>query len=247
MTGASFAVAALVWAACASGQAADAQSAQKAEVADSRLSEPGEFARYVDLSRLRGPVEPAPVRGAPSFSPATGKLSPPRPAGSWRPVRAGVPLARAAQAMDAGESKPDTVDFIALAAAPAALALLLLGASGARGAAKAVASPDARLAEETALDASMDARQAGGAALVSEGPVPDRVVPQWLPASEPRPLPASSALSISAEEQKAIEQWDLSPEKSRGLASLAEWLDRHAGSLAGVDVASLKLKLQLEA
>jgi hypothetical protein len=68
-----------------------------------------------------------------------------------------------------------------------------------------------------------------------------------LPAYEAPPLPAGSWLAITAEEQKAIELWDRSPEKSRGVAALDDWLDSHADSLPKVDAARLKRKLWRQA
>jgi hypothetical protein len=55
-------------------------------------------------------------------------------------------------------------------------------------------------------------------------------------------MPVSTWRAISRQEQKLIERWDSSPEKSLGLASLTEWLDAN-GRVDGVDLTLLKSKL----
>jgi hypothetical protein len=59
-------------------------------------------------------------------------------------------------------------------------------------------------------------------------------------------MPAPTWRAISWREQKLIEGWSASREKSLGLASLTEWLDAKGGG-EGVDVALLKAKLFREA
>ncbi len=59
-------------------------------------------------------------------------------------------------------------------------------------------------------------------------------------------MPAPTWRAISWAEQKLIESWDASREKSLGLASLGEWIDAHGGA-AGVDAKLLQAKLHRDA
>lgn len=74
--------------------------------------------------------------------------------------------------------------------------------------------------------------------LISARPAPPEPV-RNPPSTE---MPAATWRAISGQEQRLIDQWDSSPEKAAGMASLEEWLEAR-GATAGVDVARLKAKL----
>lgn len=59
-------------------------------------------------------------------------------------------------------------------------------------------------------------------------------------------MPVPTWRAISQREQRLIERWDASREKSLGLASLAEWIDAKGG-VEGVDAPLLKAKLRRDA
>ena len=59
-------------------------------------------------------------------------------------------------------------------------------------------------------------------------------------------LPAATWRAISGQEQRLIDRWDASREKSLGKASFEEWLDTQ-GAVADVDIARLKAKLSRDA
>ena len=95
-------------------------------------------------------------------------------------------------------------------------------------------------------------------------PAPQISAPAPQPAPEPSPLqaepaaqepaavfvdtrmPVSTWRAISLREQQLIDQWDRSPEKARGAASLTQWLGAQ-GRTDGVDVARLIAKLERDA
>ncbi|HEX4046884.1 MAG TPA: hypothetical protein VH309_03575 [Elusimicrobiota bacterium] len=241
-------LAAAAWASPARDQdsAAAGRAEGRAQAWTAGASSPESFERLVEGSRdhpgaVPDPAAAARLDAAFSARPAL-ESSSPRPAA--RPEEPPVPLAFAAPA---GVS-PARRGYGRLAlfsagglAGGLACSLLLFGAGSAPA---AVESPP-----------PLYARPVGAApeAIPPSAPPPPRA---WTPPAELEP-PAAGAASdpyagvsswraISWREQRLIDLWDGSREKSLGRASLDEWLDAH-GPFEGVDLPLMKAKLFREA
>ena len=207
------------------------------------IARPDDFRKFVDGSRDRqGDVD------APEVSAQGGKRDPrapfrpgrkgsgPRPEGTSVPAAAVPAAGRAAESRSFAWAPGLETRKIA---AVLGLGLMLIAGSWL----------------ETPVEPEADAGPEPAAPLPARRPRPEPIrppEPELAPSrlanalAEPAfidtRMPASTWRAISWREQRLIDGWDASREKSLGLASLTEWLDSKAGA-EGVNVPLLKAKL----
>jgi hypothetical protein len=210
----------------------------------SGVARPDDFQRFVEGSRERRESDAAPRAASPESagraSSAPGRLSAPRP-GFNLETAARIPAPGGEGLKAPSAPIPGTELPLRGLSAVLGLGFMMMAASLIIDAISPAPAPEP-LPAAPALEA------APAAASRFEF---SSAVARVEAAAEPAPfidvrMPAPTWRAISLAEQKLIERWDASREKSLGLASLTEWIGAQ-GSVEGVDLPLLRAKLHRDA